>query len=134
MAVGLVIVSHSKRLAEGVAELASEMAHGAVKILAAGGKDDGALGTSYERIRQALDAADTPEGTLILVDLGSAALTAAMALEDLPPERRARVQMSAAALVEGAVIGAVQASVGSSLEEVAAAAAEAMSMDKGVTN
>lgn len=134
MAVGLVIVSHSKRLAEGVAELASEMAHGAVKIIAAGGKDDGALGTSYERIRQALDAAETPEGTLVLVDLGSAALTAAMALEDLPPERRARVKMSAAALVEGAVIGAVQASVGSSLDDVAAAAAEAMSMDKGVTN
>ena len=89
MTVGLVIVSHSQRLAEGVAELAGEMTHGAVKIIPAGGADDGGLGESFARVRQALDAAASPEGVLILVDLGGAALTASMAIEDLPEERRA---------------------------------------------
>ncbi|HEU0028246.1 MAG TPA: dihydroxyacetone kinase phosphoryl donor subunit DhaM [Ktedonobacterales bacterium] len=132
MAVGLVIVSHSQRLAEGVAELAGEMTHGAVKIIPAGGADDGGLGESFTRVRQALDAAASPEGVLILVDLGGAALTASMAIEDLPEERRALVRLSGAPLVEGAVIAAVESSIGSDLERVATAASEAMSMDKGV--
>ncbi len=132
MAVGIVIVSHSQRLAEGVAELAAEMTHGAVKIIPAGGADDGGLGESFARVRQALDAAASPEGVLILVDLGGAALISAMAIEDLPEERRAHVRLSGAPLVEGAVIAAVESSIGSDLERVAAAASEAMAMDKGV--
>ena len=132
MTVGLVIVSHSQRLAEGVAELAEEMTHGTVKIIPAGGKDDGGLGESFARVRQALDAAASPEGVLILVDLGGAALISTMAIEDLPEERRAHVRLSGAPLVEGAVIAAVESSIGSDLERVATAAAEAMSMDKGV--
>lgn len=134
MAVSLVIVSHSQRLAEGVAEVAGEMTHGMVKIIPAGGKDDGSLGESFARIRQALDAADSPEGTLVLVDLGGSASTAAMAIEDLPEARRARVRLSGAPLVEGAVIAAVESSIGADLERVATAAVEAMSMDKGVAS
>ena len=132
MAVGIVVVSHSQRLAEGVAELAGQMTHGEVAIVAAGGTDTGELGTSLEKVQRALEAADSGEGALVLMDLGSATMVAAMALEQLPDERRARVLLSDAPLVEGAVVAAVEASMGSDLAQVAATAKEAATMDKGV--
>lgn len=132
MAVGIVIVSHSQRLAEGVVELAGQMAGGHVKIIAAGGAADGSLGTSIDKVRQALETADTGEGVLVLMDLGSAALVAGMAVEELPEERRARVRLSDAPLVEGAVVAAVEASIGSDLAQVAATAKDAVTLDKGV--
>lgn len=132
MTVGLVIVSHSQRLAEGVAELAGQMTHGEVTIIAAGGTDTGELGTSLDKVLHALEAADTGDGALVLMDLGSATLIASMALEQLPEERRARVRLSDAPLVEGAVVAAVEASIGSDLAQVAATAKDAASMDKGI--
>jgi dihydroxyacetone kinase phosphotransfer subunit len=132
MAVGLVIVSHSQRLAEGVAELAGQMTQGGVNIIAAGGTDSGELGTSLEKVRRALEAADSGDGALVLMDLGSATMVAQMALEALPEERRARVLLSDAPLVEGAVVAAVEASIGSDLAQVAATAKDAVTMDKGV--
>jgi dihydroxyacetone kinase phosphotransfer subunit len=132
MTVGIVIVSHSQRLAEGVAELAGQMTHGEVTIIAAGGTASGELGTSLEKVQRALEAADTGDGALALVDLGSATLIATMALEQLPVERRARVRLSGAPLVEGAVVAAVEASIGSDLAQVAATAQDAATMDKGV--
>jgi phosphoenolpyruvate---glycerone phosphotransferase subunit DhaM len=130
MAVGLVIVSHSARLAEGVVELANQMAHGRVRVVAAGGTDDGGLGTSLTKVLHAIVTADTSEGVLLLVDLGSAALIAETALEQLPTRRRVRVRITGAPLVEGAVVAAVEASVGSSLDEVAATAEAAAALDK----
>lgn len=132
MAVGLVIVSHSQRLAEGVAELAGQMTQGEVNIIAAGGTDTGELGTSMEKVQRALDAADTGEGVLVLMDLGSATLIASMALEQLSDERRARTILSDAPLVEGAVVAAVEASIGSDVAQVAATAKSATTMDKGI--
>lgn len=132
MAVGIVVVSHSQRLAEGVAELAGQMTHGEVTIAAAGGTDSGELGTSLEKVLRALESADSGDGALVLMDLGSATLIATMALEQLPEERRARVRLSDAPLVEGAVVAAVEASIGSDLAQVAATAKDAATMDKGV--
>ncbi len=132
MAVGLVIVSHSQRLAEGVAELAGQMTQGEVNIIPAGGTDTGELGTSMEKVQRALDAADTGDGVLVLMDLGSATLIASMALEQLSDERRARTVLSDAPLVEGAVVAAVEASIGSAVAEVAATAKSATTMDKGI--
>jgi dihydroxyacetone kinase DhaKLM complex PTS-EIIA-like component DhaM len=83
-------------------------------------------------VRQALDTADTGDGVLVLMDLGSATLVAGMALEELPEERRARVRLSDAPLVEGAVVAAVEASIGSDLAHVAATAKDAVTLDKGV--
>src|SRR5579883_590056 len=123
MAVSLVIVSHSARLAEGVAELAGQMASGKVAIAAAGGAADGSLGTSLEKVLAALEQVDGPDGTLVLLDLGSAAMVAEMAVEAFAAHYR--VMLSPASLVEGAVIAAVEASIGNSLEEVAEAAAAA---------
>jgi phosphoenolpyruvate---glycerone phosphotransferase subunit DhaM len=130
VAVGLVIVSHSARLAEGVVELARQMAQGRVRILPAGGTLDGRLGTSPEKVLAAIGAADTGEGVLVLVDLGSAALVAEMAVEQLPAEKRARVMLSGAPLVEGAVVAAVEAAVGSPLAAVAATAEGACKLPK----
>jgi phosphoenolpyruvate---glycerone phosphotransferase subunit DhaM len=134
MAVGLVIVSHSQRLAEGVAEFAGQMTRGEVTIIAAGGTDTGELGTSMAKVQRALEAADSGEGVLALIDLGSALLTVSMAIEQLSDERRARVRLSGAPLVEGAFVAAVEASVGSDLAQVAATADDAATMDKGVND
>lgn len=130
MAVGLVIVSHSARLAEGVAELAGQMAHGNVRIVAAGGTDDGALGTSLTKVVHAIFAAESGDGVVVLVDLGSAALMAEMALEQLPSKRRERVRIANAPLVEGAVVAAVEAAVGSALDDVVATAESALDLQK----
>ena len=130
MTVGLVIVSHSAKVAEGVVELAGQMAE-EVQVLAAGGTDDGEIGTSATKIAAAIEAADSGDGALVLVDLGSAVLSARMAIEELVGDQhRERVRISEGPLVEGAVIGAVQASTGSSLEEVDRAATRAATMRK----
>ena len=130
MAVSLVIVSHSHKLAEGVAELAGQMANGKTIIATAGGAADGSLGTSADKVLQALSLAESDDGILVLVDLGSAGMAVEMALESLTPDRRARVQVSSAPLVEGAVIAAVEASIGRSLDEVAEAATSAEALSK----
>ena len=130
MTVGLVIVSHSAKVAEGVVELAEQMAED-VRVLAAGGADGGEIGTSATKIAAAIEAADTGDGAHVLVDLGSAVLSARMAIEELiGDEHRDRVRISEGPLVEGAVIGAVQASTGSSLDEVDEAAIRAATMPK----
>ncbi len=130
MSVSLVIVSHSVRLAEGVAELAGQMAHGKVAIAVAGGTAEGDLGTSVEKILAALQKVDGPDGILVLLDLGSAVMATEMAVEAFADTSAHRVSISSAPLVEGAVIAAVEASVGNSLEEVAEAAASASSLPK----
>jgi dihydroxyacetone kinase phosphotransfer subunit len=129
MAVSLVIVSHSARLADGVAELAGQMAQGKVAIGVAGGTVDGALGTSVEKITKALNEVDGPDGILVLLDLGSAVMATEMAVEAFAQNQH-NVIISPAPLVEGAVIAAVEASIGNSLQEVAEAAASAYTLPK----
>jgi PTS hybrid protein len=130
MAVGLVIVSHSARLAEGVVELAEQMSHGRARLVAAGGTDDGTLGTSLAKVLGAIEIADAADGVAVLVDLGSAGLVAEMALEQLPERRRGHVRLCDAPLVEGAVVAAIEASVGSTLDQVVAAAQDAAHLKK----
>lgn len=130
MTVSLVVVSHSAKLAEGVVELAGQMTHGKVAIAAAGGTSDGTLGTSVERILAALEQVAGPAGTLILLDLGSAVMSTEIAVEQFAQSSAYPVSMSPAPLVEGAVIAAVEASIGNSLAEVADAALGALSLPK----
>lgn len=130
MTVSLVVVSHSAKLAEGVAELAGQMTQGKVAIAAAGGTSDGELGTSVDRIMAALQEVTGPDGALILLDLGSAVMAAEMAVEQFICTGEHRVTISPAPLVEGAVIAAVEASIGNSLEEVADAALSSISLPK----
>jgi dihydroxyacetone kinase phosphotransfer subunit len=128
--VGIVIVSHSAQIAAGTVELARQMAGDDLRIEAAGGMPDGSLGTDAAAIMAAISAADSGAGVLVLVDLGSAVLATQTALELLGDEVAARVRLSGGPLVEGAVVAAVQASVGDDLAAVLAAAEEAASLPK----
>jgi len=122
--VGLVLVSHSAKLAEGVAELATQMAGPDVRIGAAGGLDepDGTLGTDATKVLGAIEDVWSADGVLVLMDLGSAVLSAELAVDLLDEDRRGRVLLTEAPLVEGAVAAAVAAGIGERLEVVAAAA------------
>jgi phosphoenolpyruvate---glycerone phosphotransferase subunit DhaM len=127
--VGLVIVSHSTRIAEGTVELAAQMAGPDVRIVPAGGLEDGSIGTDAVRIAAAIGEADAGAGVVIVADLGSAVLSAATALEML--DNPGSVLLSKGPIVEGAVMAAVQSSVGSPLDEVLAAAEGARDLPKG---
>lgn len=127
--VSLVLVSHSKQLAEGVRDLAAQMTQGRVNIAVAGGTSDGRLGTDAIAIRAAIEEVRGAEGVLILVDLGSAVLSTQLAIEQLA-DGQGRVLLSEAPFVEGAVIAAVEASIDKTLDEVAEAAASASQMVK----
>jgi phosphoenolpyruvate---glycerone phosphotransferase subunit DhaM len=118
--VGIVFVSHSAKIAEGLVELAAQMA-GSTTLVAAGGTDDGGIGTSFDLVSRAVEAADSGEGVAVFCDLGSAILTAETALDFLDDEVQARVRIVPAPLVEGGVAGAVAAESGAPLAEVVAA-------------
>ena len=126
--VNLVLVSHSPSLAAGVAELAAAMLQQPIKIATAAGTGDDQhpLGTNAMLIYQAIETAYSDDGVVVLMDLGSAVLSAEMALDFLPPDQRANVRLVAAPLVEGAIAAAVQASLGASIEQVAAEAVGAL--------
>jgi phosphoenolpyruvate---glycerone phosphotransferase subunit DhaM len=126
--VSLLIVSHSAQLAAGVKEFAEQVAGGKVQIADAGGAADGSLGTSVDHIQERLRQVASPDGTLVLVDLGSAVLSVEMAIEVLGI---GRVQISDAPLVEGAYLAAIEASAeGATLEQVAEAALQARELIK----
>ncbi|MBR0260709.1 MAG: PTS-dependent dihydroxyacetone kinase phosphotransferase subunit DhaM [Selenomonadaceae bacterium] len=124
--VGIVIVSHSQKLAEGVAEISKMMAANA-PIAAAGGLEDGELGTSYEKICAAVEEVYSADGVIILMDMGSAVMTTEMVLEDLD---KPNVKMIDCPLVEGAVLAAVESAGGRSLEEISERMEESRTMKK----
>ena len=128
MMVGLVFVSHSAKLAEGVRELAEQMTQGAVRMAAAGGIDDpdNPIGTDAMKVLAAIESVYSDDGVVVLMDLGSALLSAEMALEFLADEQRPKVFLCPAPLVEGALAAAVQASVGASAAQVMAEAESAL--------
>jgi len=120
----VVFVSHSARIAEGLVELARQMAPSAT-LIAAGGTDDGRIGTSFDLVSTGIAEADAGEGVVVLCDLGSAILTAETALDFLDDEARARVRIVDAPLVEGGVAASVAAEAGEDLARVVAAAESA---------
>lgn len=128
--VGLVIVSHSRQVAEGVREIAAQVAGPLVHLAVAGGNLDGGVGTDAGAISRAIDLAYGPEGVLVLADLGSAVMTAQMVIEALPAERQDRVVIADAPLVEGALVAAVAASTGQALAEVRRTAEAAATLHK----
>jgi PTS hybrid protein len=120
----VVFVSHSAGIADGLVELARQMAPTAA-LVAAGGTDDGRIGTSFDRVSSAIAEADAGSGVVVLCDLGSAILTAETVLEFLDDEVRARVRIADAPIVEGGVAAAVAAEGGDDLAQVLAAAESA---------
>ena len=122
--VGVLFVSHSAAIATGLVELARQMAPTAA-LIAAGGTDDGRIGTSFDLVTAGIIDADSGSGVVVLCDLGSAILTAETALDFLDDEVAARVRIVDAPLVEGGVAAAVAAEAGDPLEVVVAAAESA---------
>lgn len=118
--VGIVIVSHSETLAEGLRELADQMAQGTVRIAVAGGMDDpdNPFGTDAVRVYEAIQSVYSDDGVVVLMDLGSAILSAETALDMLSEEEREKVQLSAAPFVEGTLSASAQAAAGSELATV----------------
>jgi PTS hybrid protein len=125
---GIVLVSHSAALAEGLAGILRQLAGDAVAIVPAGGAPDGGIGTSPDAIQAAVERADAGDGVLVLVDMGSAVLSVRIVLEGHPDP--ARVRLVDAPLVEGAVAAAMTASFSTDIDAAAQAAEEAWHVRK----
>jgi dihydroxyacetone kinase phosphotransfer subunit len=122
--VGIVIVSHSPKVAEGAADMVREMVGAEVRVAHCGGNPEGGLGTDVAAIMAAIETVYSAAGVAMLVDLGGAETNSEMAIELLPEDRRARVVICNAPIVEGAVMAATEAAGGSALDEVRATAEE----------
>jgi PTS hybrid protein len=122
--VGIVIVSHSPKIAEGTADMVRQMVGEEVPLAWCGGNGHGGLGTSVEAIMQAIDKAWSDAGVAILVDLGGAETNSEMAVEMIGAPRSEKIVICNAPIVEGAVMAATEASGGASLREVVATAHE----------
>lgn len=124
--VGIVVVSHSQCLAEGAVELAKMMA-GNARLAAAGGLEDGTPGTSFEKIMAAIESVYSEDGVAVLMDMGSAVMTTEMVIEALGYDN---VFMLDGPVVEGAIVAALEASLGTPLEELQGKVDEARATKK----
>ena len=125
--VGIVVVSHSQKVAEGAKELALQMAADA-KIAAAGGLQDGSIGTDMEKITNAINEVMSDDGVIMLVDMGSAIMTSEMAIE--MSDNPEKIKIDDTPVVEGTIFGAVEASIGSSMEQIMDVLAQAKTQPK----
>lgn len=124
--IGLVLVSHSAALAAGVRELAEGMARVPIALAAGIDDPDHPIGTDALKVLAAIESVYSPDGVVVLMDLGSALLSAETALELLDDDKRPHVFLSDASFVEGAIAAAVQAGIGSPVERVLAEARGAL--------
>ena len=124
--VGIVIVSHSEKVAEGVMELCKQMAPD-VAIAAAGGLPGGEIGTDFQRIYEAVEAVRSDDGVAIFFDMGSALMTTEMVMEQFED---VTIKLSDAPILEGAIAGAVTASIGMDLDAVLEEAHQAVVIPK----
>ncbi|SFQ03119.1 dihydroxyacetone kinase phosphoryl donor subunit DhaM [Salibacterium halotolerans] len=115
----VIIVSHSEKIAEGINDLVSQTKQPDVHVFAAGGTEDGEIGTSADKIQHALQQADNEAGTLVFYDIGSALMNAELAL-DMLPDLEGNVEIVNAPVVEGTYVAVVEAGMGKSLEDIAA--------------
>ena len=122
--VGIVIVSHSPKVAEGTADMVRQMVGEEVPLAWCGGNPDGGLGTQVGAIMEAIDKAWSEAGVAILVDLGGAETNSEMAVEMLDQDRQGKVVICNAPIVEGAVIAAAEAASGAALADVTKTAEE----------
>ena len=127
--VGIVIVSHSWKIAEGIKDLTDQVAAAHKGIVCAGGMEDKEIGTDAVRISEAIKAADDGDGVVVLADLGSGIMSAETAIELLEDEN-IDVRMADAPIVEGAIAAAVTAVCGSKIEDVIAAAEQTRTVKK----
>lgn len=122
--VGVVIVSHSSKVAEGAADMVRQMVGEEVPLAWTGGNPSGGLGTDVAQIMSAIERAWSSAGVVVLVDLGGAETNSEVAIEMLPEDWRGKVLICNAPVVEGAVLAATEAAGGSSVELVRETAEE----------
>lgn len=122
--VGIVIVSHSDKVAEGTADMVRQMVGSNVPVAWTGGNAEGKLGTDVASIKAAIDQVWTDAGVAVFVDLGGAEMNSEMAVQQLDERKRASVMICVAPVVEGAVLAATEAAGGSSLKTVKRVAEE----------
>ena len=122
--VGIVIVSHSPKVAEGAADMVRQMVGDSVPLAWTGGNPEGGLGTDVASIIEAIGRAWSDAGVAVLVDLGGAETNSEMAIDMLEADRRERVVVCEAPIVEGAVMAATEASGGATLDAVRRTAEE----------
>ncbi len=122
--VGVVIVSHSPKVAEGAADMVRQMVGEEVPLAWTGGNPSGGLGTDVGQIMAAIDRAWSNAGVVVLVDLGGAETNSEMAIEMLPADRQGKVLICNAPVVEGAVVAATEAAGGSNVDTVRQTAEE----------
>lgn len=115
--VGLVLLSHSLKLVEGIRDIVDEMAKG-IPLYLAGGNSEGGLGSSYELIKEVFQKAYSPEGVIVLYDIGSSFMTAEFVLDELDDNIRSSIKIIKAPLVEGAIVAAVEISSGASFVDL----------------
>ncbi|QJW48829.1 PTS-dependent dihydroxyacetone kinase phosphotransferase subunit DhaM [bacterium BFN5] len=127
--VGIVIVSHSAKVAEGIRELALQMAAPAQRIIAAGGLVDEAIGTDAIKIKEAIISANNGDGVAVMVDLGSAVLSTELAIE-LLEDQEIVTAIADAPILEGTIAATVEASLGQPLSRVIATAEGARELRK----
>ncbi|QHT47778.1 PTS-dependent dihydroxyacetone kinase phosphotransferase subunit DhaM [Bacillus sp. SB49] len=113
--VGIVLVSHSDKVTEGIKELLDQVV-GSVPVVSAGGSEDGGIGTSFDRIQTAIQSIEA-ENVLVFYDLGSAKMNAEMAIE---MSEQVKAQLVSYPILEGAYLAAVEASIDKSLEDILA--------------
>ena len=127
--VGLVIVSHSWKIAEGIKDLTDQVAPTHKGIICAGGLEDKSIGTDAIRISEAIKEANDGDGVVLLADLGSGVMSAETAIELLEDED-IRAKLADAPIVEGSIAAAVTAATGSNFEQVIAAAEQTRQVNK----
>lgn len=128
--IGVILVSHSEWIANGLKDLVNEMNDGSVPVVAAGGADGGRIGTSAIKIQEAIESIADCDNILIYADLGSSILSAETALDIIDEELAEKVQLVDAPIVEGALAGVVQATISGDVEEVVRASEDARNVHK----
>ena len=128
--VGIILVSHSKKMAEGAKEIIEQVIGDKIKIKVAAGTSDNRLGTDVFLIEQKVLEIFDGDGVLIIPDLGSAVMSTEMAIESLEEPIRSMTQLADSPFFEGAIAAAMEASFGKSLEKVKQAAENTRGMKK----
>lgn len=115
--VSLILLSHSKKIVEGIKEFIHQMVTD-VNIYAIGGTKDGSIGSDYDAMHDAAFDAVKKGEALVLFDLGSSLMTMEMVIEELNDEEKSKIKIVDAALVEGAIEAAVAIDIGKDLDEI----------------
>lgn len=127
---GIVVISHSQKVAEGIKDIAEQMNDGKVKIMAEGGVDGDRIGTNPLRIKDAIEEAYTNDSVLIFADMGSAIMNAELAIDMIEDKIREHTFIVDAPLVEGVIAAVIQAAITDDIKDIIKTAIDIKYMSK----